>query len=36
MTERVKELENEIEHLHLQAQTDRSVIMNGHIEQAAS
>jgi hypothetical protein len=32
MSERVKELENEIEHLNLLQQTERASIMNQHIE----
>ncbi len=34
--ENVKELQNEVEHLHLQAQTERAAILNDHIEQVAS
>jgi|Laugresu1bdmlbsd_1035121.scaffolds.fasta_scaffold319752_1 hypothetical protein len=36
MMEKVKELQNEIEHLHLQAQTERASILNEHIEQVSS
>ena len=35
MSERVKELENEIEHLNLQQQTERASIMNQQIEQVS-